>query len=283
MCPSGLISRHRRSHSSMMCIPFKTFFLSRKHDGWCWCLDCCCCSFFCCFRVYWLSLSIQLLAFYLVDINYIARQQGIKIVNLKCSLINREMAGESRGWERSGGDGNRFNFHMSSHDSGQKQITNIRRCKKKTFNTFWCVWSSDGEHDTRGKWIMLMTTFLQLRLRVKHSSLAWHASMKNKSSKQFALSIFRTECFAAIFGHCTIAAIRKHIECSFASRCSVCNYKLIIRQSHVFRVIWKWLKMYRARATHCFGNNELSQWNYIQSHVNCVMEFNRKGISGKKT
>lgn len=57
-------------------------------------------------------------------------------MNLKCSLINREMAGESRGWERSGGDGNRFNFHMSSHDSGQKQITNIRRCKKKLLILF---------------------------------------------------------------------------------------------------------------------------------------------------
>lgn len=136
---------------------------------------------------------------------------------------------------------------MSTHDSGQKQITNIRRCELRSalflyflmclkFRRWTWYW---GKMDHADDDFPPAPASRETPSSV--SSFGWHASMRNKSSKQFALSIFRME-------HCTTAVIRKHIECSFALvRCSVCNYKLIIRQSHVFRVIWKWLKMYRAQ------------------------------------
>lgn len=88
----------------------KTLFLSRKHDGWCWCLGC---WFFLLFFGFIDSHSPFNSLRFISSTSIISRApQGIKIVNLKCSLINREMVGESRGC---GVDENRFNFHMSRH------------------------------------------------------------------------------------------------------------------------------------------------------------------------
>lgn len=150
------------------------------------------------------------------------------------------------------------------------QITNIRRCRKKIFLILFDVSE-------------VQTVNMILEGKMDHddddfpsapaSSLDTPPS-KNKSSQQFALSIFRAECFAAIFGHCTIA---HRMQFCVALQCLQLqiNYPTKSRFSRYLKMI---KKLHRARATHCFGNSELSEWKDIQSHVNCLMEFNRKGI-----
>lgn len=116
----------------------------------------------------------------------------------------------------------------------------------------------------------MLTVRLHEKLR-----LAWHAFAKDKKlDKQFSASAFRMECFVAIFGHCRAAAIPKHqmnavLRWVVRRSVCVCNYKLIIRQSHVFRVICEWLKI-------ACSELYLLKWGiaqlekHVQSHINCL-------------